>query len=291
MKQRITTFLVFLSIILTNEFNFYTFAQNTNKQNVAIYMTGKDIQESYKKVIGAKLVSAITGSGQYAAVERTTEFLAALSSETDYQTSGEVRDSDIVRLGQRFGVKYVIVADASEVFDELFVTSRLINVETGLIEEAFDTSGAATSMPQLIDISNKIADGLILRPQRLKAQKEQAASNNDAKNKVNSWKCTYISKASDYNDYKFYPDTKTLGVTNRYTYHPDLEKEIKNDPYIKNHLKYPVIIKCTSENYTILNQDGTTKTIHATIQGKVSRYDGKFTLVRNDYIGAYFYHW
>ena len=104
------------------------------KKKVAVYMTGSNIDQSYKKVIGAKIVSAVTQSGEYAAVERTAEFLAALSAESDYQTSGEVRDSQIARLGQKFGVKYVIVADISELFDELFISSRLINVETGLVE-------------------------------------------------------------------------------------------------------------------------------------------------------------
>lgn len=130
------------------------------KQKVAVYMTG-DVEESYKKVMGAKLVSAITATKGYAAVERTADFLAALSSEQDYQMSGEVRDSQIARLGQRFGVKYVVVADISEIFDELFVTSRLINVETGLVEAAFDENSQAESLDQLITLSTKVANGLL----------------------------------------------------------------------------------------------------------------------------------
>ena len=130
------------------------------KQKVAVYMTG-DVEESYKKVMGAKLVSAITATKGYAAVERTADFLAALSSEQDYQMSGEVRDSQIARLGQRFGVKYVVVADISEIFDELFVTSRLINVETGLVEAAFDENSPAESLDQLITLSTKVANGLL----------------------------------------------------------------------------------------------------------------------------------
>lgn len=130
------------------------------KQKVAVYMTG-DVEETYKKVMGAKLVSAITATKGYAAVERTADFLAALSSEQDYQMSGEVRDSQIARLGQRFGVKYVVVADISEIFDELFVTSRLINVETGLVEAAFDENSPAESLDQLITLSTKVANGLL----------------------------------------------------------------------------------------------------------------------------------
>ncbi len=136
-------------------------AQTAPKKKVAVYMTGSDVQDSYKKVIGAKLVSAITATNEYAAVERTADFLAALSSEHDFQTSGDVQDSQIARLGQKFGVRYVVVADVSNVFDELFVTARMINVETALVEKAFDANAPAESMAQLIDISLKVAKGLL----------------------------------------------------------------------------------------------------------------------------------
>lgn len=137
-----------------------TMAQEAVKK-VAVYMTGNDVSESYKKVIGAKLVSAITATDEYAAVERTADFLAALSAEQDYQTSGEVRDSQIARLGQKFGVRYVAVADMSELFDEIFISARLINVESGLVENAFDTSGPVENMAQLTTLSMNIAKGLI----------------------------------------------------------------------------------------------------------------------------------
>ena len=136
-------------------------AQTAAKKKVAVYMTGNDVQDSYKKVIGAKLVSAITATNEYAAVERTADFLAALSSEHDFQTSGEVQDSQIARLGQKFGVRYVVVADVSEVFEELFVSARLINVESARVEKAFDANAPAESMAQLIDISTKVAKGLL----------------------------------------------------------------------------------------------------------------------------------
>lgn len=150
-----------LALMLGLGVGFGAAAQDAPKKKVAVYMTGKSIDESYKKVIGAKLVSAITQSGEYAAVERTADFLAALSAENDYQTSGEVRDSQIAALGQKFGVKYVAVADVSEVFGEFFIAARMINVETGLVEKAFDTNGAAESMAQLVALSNAVASGLI----------------------------------------------------------------------------------------------------------------------------------
>lgn len=131
------------------------------KKKVAVYVTGDDVENSVKKILGAKLVTAITSSGEFAAVERTADFLAALTKESDYQTSGEVRDSQIAKLGQKFGVRYVIVADVSEAFDEFFVASRLINVETGLVENAYDASGAIENMQQVLTLSKEVASGLL----------------------------------------------------------------------------------------------------------------------------------
>ncbi len=157
MKNSVRLLLILLSGIIAMPLC----AQEHAKKKVAVYMTGTTSDAAYKKVIGAKLVNAITESGEYAAVERTADFLAALSAESDYQTSGEVRDSQIARLGQKFGVRYVVVADASELFDEYFIAARLINVETGLVERAFDINGAADSMAQLVSLSQKVAKGLL----------------------------------------------------------------------------------------------------------------------------------
>lgn len=158
MKNSVRFLLIILSSIF---FSMPLYAQDRAKKKVAVYMTGGTSDATYKKVIGAKLVNAITESGEYAAVERTAEFLAALSAESDYQTSGEVRDSQIAQLGQKFGVRYVVVADVSEIFDEYFITARLINVETGLVERAFDINGPADSMSQLVSLSQEVAHGLL----------------------------------------------------------------------------------------------------------------------------------
>lgn len=141
-------------------------AQDAPRKKVAVYMTGGDEDNPYRRVIGSKLVGALTESGEYAAVERTAEFLSALKSETDYQNSGDVRDSQIARLGQRYGVRYVVVADVTELFDEYFVAARMINVQTGLVERTYDASGPAESMAQLVALSQNVASGLIGRSGR-----------------------------------------------------------------------------------------------------------------------------
>ena len=158
MKNTFRFLVIALSAIL---FGMPVYAQEQAKKKVAVYMTGSTSNEAYKKVIGAKLVNAITESNEYAAVERTADFLNAIKEEEDYGLSGEVRDSQIARLGQKFGVRYVVVADVSELFDEYFITARMINVETGLVVKACDVNGPAESMAQLISLSQNVARGLL----------------------------------------------------------------------------------------------------------------------------------
>ncbi|MDE7377724.1 MAG: hypothetical protein K2N13_02045 [Paraprevotella sp.] len=140
----------------------YAAMSQTGRQKVAVYMTGEITNEAYKKVIGSKMVSEIAQSDEYIAVERTADFLKELAKEQDYQTSGEVRDNQIVQIGQKFGVRYVAVVDLSEVFEELFIAARLIDIQTGQIDKAYETAGQVGSMTELAELAQDVAGGLIL---------------------------------------------------------------------------------------------------------------------------------
>lgn len=153
--KRVLSFIVALSISLT------LFAQETaTKTKVAIYTSG-DVNASYKKVIGSKVTSIITQSGNYAAVERTSDFLNVLSQEHDYQISGSVNDGMIVKLGEQFGVRYVVVVDISDLFGSLFVSARMIDVRTGLIKKSADLGQEVDSMESLIRLSTLIGYAII----------------------------------------------------------------------------------------------------------------------------------
>ncbi|WP_298064786.1 hypothetical protein [uncultured Rikenella sp.] len=132
----------------------------TAKQKIAVYVTG-EAESGQKKVIGAKMVSSITRSDNYAAVERTADFLSALTQEQDYQMSGAVSDNQIVKLGQQFGVQYVLVADISEVYESMFISARMINVQTGQITGASEASGEVNSMDGLIELSDTVISELL----------------------------------------------------------------------------------------------------------------------------------
>lgn len=135
-------------------------SQETVKRKVAIYVTG-EADNGYRKVVGSKLVTGVTRSGKYAAVERTSDFLAELMKEQDYQTSGAVSDKYIAKLGQQFGVRYVLVADISEIFESIFISARMIDVQTAEISASTETSGNVEGIDGLTKLADEIVKSLI----------------------------------------------------------------------------------------------------------------------------------
>lgn len=144
------------------------------QKKVAVYVTGEQ-EEGVKKVLGSKMVTYVTESDDFTAVERTADFLSALSEEHDYQLSGEVSISQIVKLGKQFASQYVAVVDVTELYGELFVASRLIDVQTSQVISSFEATGQSGSLSNLTNLANKIADGLILAPERKRIEKTREA--------------------------------------------------------------------------------------------------------------------
>ena len=130
----------------------------TGKQKIAVYVTG-DAENGYKKFIGSKLTTGITRSENYAAVERTADFLYALTKEQDYQMSGVVSDDQIAILGRQFGVRYVLVADISEIFESMFISARMIDVQTAQITNSTEADAVVDGMDSL----TQIAETIVLR--------------------------------------------------------------------------------------------------------------------------------
>ena len=135
-----------------------TFGQS--KQRVAIYVTG-DADNGTKKVIGSKLVSAITKDDGYVAVERTADFLAALGKEQNYQASGSVADNQIVALGRQFGVRFVCVADVSSIYGATFVAARMINVETAVVTATAERDKEVNGIEDLTELSEDISAAIL----------------------------------------------------------------------------------------------------------------------------------
>ena len=131
-----------------------------NSKKVAVYVVKNDTRKEIGRVLADKLVAGFANSGRYIAIERTNSFLTQLSKEQNYQQSGAVNDNDLSRLGKQFGVDYVCIADVSDVFGEIFVSARLIDVETAEVVNGYDAGGAMNTMNNCLKVANEIAANL-----------------------------------------------------------------------------------------------------------------------------------
>lgn len=145
-----------LLILLLSVFSLSVVAQ---QKKVAVYVTGND---PINDIVGSRLVDGIAKSGKYIAIERTASFLSELSKEQNYQSTGAVDDSEISRLGKQFGVDYVCVASAFDVWGgEKYISTRLIDVESAEVVVSSSSNGAIANSSQLISVLNTLSDGLL----------------------------------------------------------------------------------------------------------------------------------
>lgn len=157
MVKLISAFLLCLFIGLPAQ------AQDREKKKVVVYVTG-DADAKQNKVIGSKVGNAFVESGKYILIETSKEFLDALMKEVDRQTSGDVRSNQIVALGNRYGVKTVVVVEISDFGYELYIVSRMIDLETGVVGRGTDTNGPGATITQLSKLSQDIAGKLLRDP-------------------------------------------------------------------------------------------------------------------------------
>lgn len=168
-----------LLFILLSTLSLTAFAQ---QKKVAVYVTGEDA--GINKVLGDQLVTAFAKSGRYAAIERTSSFLAELNKEQSYQRSGAVNDNQIARLGVQFGVNYVCVADIAEAFGEKYISARLINVETAEIENTHNVSGEMNSMGACVNMASEIASYLSKGTFKEQAEETRIKAEEEARKKA-----------------------------------------------------------------------------------------------------------
>ena len=157
-----------LLIIMLSALSLTAFAQ----QKVAVYVTGQET--GINKVLGDQLVAAFAKSGKYMAIERTASFLAEMKKEQNYQTTGAVDDNELSRLGKQFGVQLVCVADVSDVFRQKYVSARLIDVETAEVVNTANMSSSMSSMEELLNVTDFIANELTSETVQEKAAKAWA---------------------------------------------------------------------------------------------------------------------
>ena len=133
------------------------------KDKVAIY-TIDDSGMDYIGFVGDFLTNAIVKQGQYVAVERTAQFLAELNKEQSFQRTGAVDDSQISQLGKNMGVQFVCVAKVGRIGEQLYVSARLVDVESAAMRATarpvrFDPDNLDEIDKACIDVVNSLFGG------------------------------------------------------------------------------------------------------------------------------------
>lgn len=128
-------------------------------KKVAVYVMGEEA--GINNVLESKLVSAISRSEEFTAIERTAAFLAELNKEQDYQRTGAVDDNELSRLGKQFGVRYICVAAVSEAFNEKYLSARLIDVESAQVEYTASSSGVIHDLTTAMSAAEVVSKELL----------------------------------------------------------------------------------------------------------------------------------
>ena len=136
------------------------YSKNEETKRVAVYVT-KTGNKDVDIILGDQLVAGFARSGEYIAVERTNAFLKQIQKESGYQKSGAVNDDDLLRLGKKFGVQYVCVAQTIPWGGSYFISSRLVDVETAEVAKMYNAENKVMkSSADVLAVATEIAANL-----------------------------------------------------------------------------------------------------------------------------------
>jgi hypothetical protein len=155
-------FILLLTVILATYAGYgqaWQSSYNNHKQKIAVYMNDEAIGVS--SMIRSRFEAAILRQGNYQMVERTADFLAQLQKEQVYQLSGNVDDSQILRLGKQLGAEVMCAILITVGWDRYHIEAKLINVETA---EVLATTGGSAGMKnagEVTAVADKLATELL----------------------------------------------------------------------------------------------------------------------------------
>lgn len=124
------------------------------KRTVAVYVTDSS---QVAKLIRGKIFDAFVQNNKYVAVERTEEFLAEILRAKKY----DELTTDFQHEGERLPVDFVCVIDISYVFEEYFISARLIDAETMKIVNSDSYVSYLYNLKEVDECVSKLAGTLI----------------------------------------------------------------------------------------------------------------------------------
>lgn len=143
-----------VSIILFNSF------EASARRATAVFIEG-DVSNGQEQVINSAFVSRLVKNKQYSLFERNEAFIEALNKEHDFELSGEVPESQIRKVGNKFGVDYVIVVVVTMDEDRTYMSARLINLVTGQIIKHVNLDRRGWDTKTLQNLANSVVYRLL----------------------------------------------------------------------------------------------------------------------------------
>ncbi len=215
------------------------------QKSVAVYVTSSEgVSPETKRILGSELVSAITKTNEYVAVERTDEFLAQVAHE---QGNYEIDDAALINLGRKFGASNVCVADVTKFSDEYYIVARLLDIRTSKVWRTSRKYSKLASLKDLVETSESLAEGLF-------GQTKEFSTYANGDNKDNMTFLTKIENRETYTKVTFKIVTTSpsqqIGISNE-TYIEDMSTGIRYK--LKNTSNINIIDKKNS-NYKTINK-------------------------------------
>ena len=171
MKKYLLTF-----VITTVVFVIPLQAQN-QKFKLAVYATG-NMEMPLKNIAQNTASTELVNGGRYQMIERSSEFLKIVSTEQNYQRSGEVDDNQIAELGKQYGADCVCVVDITYLDTYLYVATRMIDVVKATSQSAGDAENTNYSTPadlrKCVIASVKKMEGIKNNSEQSVREKEQS---------------------------------------------------------------------------------------------------------------------
>lgn len=128
---------------------------------VAVYVnSASEVDEAVKQIIGSELVTALSANQQYTAVDRSTDFLNALKQEQSEQVSGNLDDSQVQQLGQKFGVHQVCIANITPYQSKFYIQAKMVDVESATILATCREISALQDLDEIVSVSEKLSQKL-----------------------------------------------------------------------------------------------------------------------------------
>lgn len=137
-------------------FAFTNEAMSASKK-VAVYVVGQ-LSKSDKSIVSSAVLARMSSNKNYIPFERNEAFINALNKEQDYQLSDEVAEKEIRKVGERFGVDYVIVVDALvSSDDQCHMSAQIINLESGEILKTVNLKREYEGSQTIHTLANNVA--------------------------------------------------------------------------------------------------------------------------------------